>query len=179
MHYLLTTVFLRSRPTKRWHLLRGNECSYLTVKLDKENTRWLSQWDSEKGWRDEKSKASGLNDQKILKEFRCFSEPGLPRNHKGSASLMRFTILFWFQLETTLYFSRFFCFQPKNKNCKSTTNTLLSLTELLLASEKISILVLLDPIWITHLLSEGVWKLMGGIKKNLSIFLTIPLAIAY
>lgn len=158
-------VFLRSYPTNHWHLLRGNECSYLTIKLDRGSTRWLSQWDSKREWRDERSKASGLDDQKILKEFRCFSEPVLPRNHKGSASLMWFTILFWFQLETTLYFSRFFCLQPKNKNCKNTINTLLSLTKLLLASEKISILALLDPIWITHLLSEGVWKLMGGIKN--------------
>lgn len=158
-------VFLRSYPANHWHLLRGNECSYLTIKLDRGSTRWLSQWDSKRERRDERSKASGLDDQKILKEFRCFSEPVLPRNHKGSASLMWFTILFWFQLETTLYFSRFFCLQPKNKNCKSTINTLLSLTKLLLASEKISILALLDPIWITHLLSEGVWKLMGGIKN--------------
>lgn len=99
--------FLRSYPTKHWHLLRGNECSCLTVKLEKGSTQWLSQWDSESGWRDEKSKASGLDDQKILEEFRCFSEPILPRNHKGSTSLMWFTILPWFQLETTLYFCRF------------------------------------------------------------------------
>lgn len=72
----------------------------------------------------------------------------------------------------------FSAFSLKAKNCKSTINILLSLTKLL-ASEKILILALLDPIWITHLLSEGVWKLMGGIKKNLSIFLTIPLAFAY
>lgn len=61
-------------------------------------------------------------------------------------------------------FQQIFCFQPKSKTCKSTINILLSLTKLL-ASEKILILALLDPIWITHLLSEGVWKLMGGIKK--------------
>lgn len=59
----------------------------------------------------------------------------------------------------------FSAFSLKAKNCKSTINILLSLTKLL-ASEKILILALLDPIWITHLLSEGVWKLMGGIKKK-------------
>lgn len=52
----LTMVFLRSHPTKHWYLLRGNEYSHPTVKLDKGNTWWVSQWDSERGWRSEKAK---------------------------------------------------------------------------------------------------------------------------